>query len=274
MQTKIIHVTPEMAQSYIDHMVNNRPTSEKHIAFLASAMRRGEWAITGQPVIFAPSGDKRNPHKLLDGQHRMLAVIASKCTVDMLAVYGVDESLFEKMDQGKNRSAADCIQVPNRKPVAYACRCVFVETNVSKGSTITLSNMRPSNAAVSGVLREHPGLVEAASSVGGKMRLRRLMGAGNATYCLYRMRADNAAQAEYFMHGMHTGEGLSSRSPILSLRNLLTDGVRVDGVVKRLSGYDVISMTAMAWYMHLDGRVGIVNVARARAAWTGWRTPL
>jgi hypothetical protein len=271
MQSKIITITPADATKFLENMVNNRPPASRHVTFLANAMRRGEWTVTGQPIIFSGPNTKS---KLIDGQHRLLAVVASGVTIQSLAVFDAGENTYTKLDQGRGRSASDCLMVANRKPVANALRCIFSEITAEKGSLICVSNHKPTNEQVTKLLGDYQGIVDSASFISGLMRARKLIGHGAASYCLFRMRMDNAEQADKFMQKIHTGEGLSARSPILSLRNQLQDGVKRDGIASRWNSEFIIAGVALAWYMTLDGKHGAAFIPRAHEQWNGWRTAL
>ena len=269
--SRIISITPADATRFLENMVNNRPPAPRHVTFLANAMRRGEWEVTGQPIIFSGSNIKS---KLIDGQHRLLAVVSSGITIQSLAVFDAGENSYTKLDQGRGRSASDCLMVANRRPVANALRCIFNELTAEKGSLITISNHKPTNEQVTKLYGDYPGVVTAASFISGLSRTRKLIGHGAGAYCLFRMRMDNVEQADKFMEKIHTGEGLSARSPILSLRNQLHDGCKRDGIVVRWSSEFIIAGVALAWYMTLDGKHGTAAISKAHLQWNGWRTAL
>ena len=268
-KTKIITVTPKDAEKYLAHMVNNRPGRTRHLIKLSASIGRGDWGMTGQPIIFTASG------KLLDGQHRMRAVVASGKSVEFLAVYGVDESMYSKIDDCAPRSTADAmVGVPNGQVVAGAIRYVFAEMKCAPGSQITIYNYPITNEQAVVIKDLYPDIIECASVIVGLRRCKSLMGGPIATYCLSRMRSDNEALADEFMRKIHTGEGLAARSPVLCLRNLLSDGVRRDGVLRTWLGPDKVTLIACAWYRFMDRKHGAFAIATARKEWKGWRTPL
>ena len=268
-KTKIITVTPKDAEGYLANMVNNRPRRGRHLTKLSASIGRGDWGMTGQPIIFTSSG------KLLDGQHRMRAVISSGKAVEFLAVYGVDESMYSKIDDCAPRSTSDAmVGVPNGKVVAGAVRHIFAELKAAPGSQITVSNHPITNEQAVAIKDQHQDIIECASVIAGLKRCKSLMGASVATYCLFRMRSDNEILADEFMQKIHTGEGLAARSPILRLRNMLSDGVKRNGVAGPWLNPDRVLLVACAWYRYLDRKHGNFSLAIARKEWKGWRSPL
>lgn len=79
----IVDVTPELATSWLDGTEANRPVQERLVEKFAAEMTADRWQLTHQGIAF--DVDK----KLIDGRHRLLAVIRSGKTVPMLVI--VDE---------------------------------------------------------------------------------------------------------------------------------------------------------------------------------------
>lgn len=102
-------ITPEKAREYMKGNTYNRPLSKACVDALADQMRRGQWKMNGEPIIFSGSG------KLLDGQHRLAAVIRSGTSVEMAVARGVDEDAFVTIDTGKGRTAGDVFAIAGIK---------------------------------------------------------------------------------------------------------------------------------------------------------------
>ncbi len=79
----IVDVTPELAASWLDGTEVDRPVQERHVEQLATEMTAGRWQLTHRGIAFDIN------KKLIDGRHRLLAVIRSGKTVPMLVI--VDE---------------------------------------------------------------------------------------------------------------------------------------------------------------------------------------
>lgn len=80
-------VTPTLAASYLAMNKLNRDRSSGHVRRLADAMLSGAWKENGDTIVF-------NCGRLIDGQHRLAAIIESGVTVKMLIVEGVDADAF------------------------------------------------------------------------------------------------------------------------------------------------------------------------------------
>jgi hypothetical protein len=98
MRSEITLITPMQAQKWMDDRKENRNLSEKHIAYLANEIRSGRWRLTHQGVAFAEDG------RLIDGQHRLAAIIAAGIAVNMMVTYGVPDKEFPIIDRGLPRT--------------------------------------------------------------------------------------------------------------------------------------------------------------------------
>ena len=94
-------ITPAMAVVFLRGMGLNRSIRRRSVLALAADMREGRWIPTHQGIAFDKSG------KLIDGQHRMLAVIESGVTVRMLVTQGLDEEAMSAIDIGRARDCRD-----------------------------------------------------------------------------------------------------------------------------------------------------------------------
>jgi hypothetical protein len=98
-------ITPEIAAAMLEGNNENRRPSRNVVAQLASDMRSGNWKKTGQPIIIAEDG------QLNDGQHRLLAVVQSGITVEMMVVRGASRESRDAIDTGRPRGAGDILQM-------------------------------------------------------------------------------------------------------------------------------------------------------------------
>lgn len=68
-------------------------------------MNDNNWLFDGQPIRFSEDG------RLLDGQHRLSAVIKSNSTQQFLIIKGIKSNSFKVMDTGRNRGGADVFHI-------------------------------------------------------------------------------------------------------------------------------------------------------------------
>ena len=103
----VIQVTPRMAETWLKQNTlegkGNRKFRKAHARTIAEEMRRGEWKLTHQGIAFGMSG------RLLDGQHRLSAIVESGTTQSILVFIDAPEDTFDNHDRGAMRGIADIL---------------------------------------------------------------------------------------------------------------------------------------------------------------------
>jgi succinate dehydrogenase flavin-adding protein (antitoxin of CptAB toxin-antitoxin module) len=95
-------ITPEIASKFLEYNVSNRPILKQHVKKLAADMVADRWETTHQGIAIA--GTIERPVRLLDGQHRLSAIIQSNKPVLMLVCENMTEEAFKHIDAGKTRT--------------------------------------------------------------------------------------------------------------------------------------------------------------------------
>ena len=96
--TSIERVTPAMAKRFLETSEGNRPISPASVESYADMMERGEWKVNGIPIIFDKNGH------LIDGHHRLEALIKADVSVEMTITRGVEADVFTTIDCGRHRN--------------------------------------------------------------------------------------------------------------------------------------------------------------------------
>lgn len=147
----LLKVTPEIAAEFLSrNTAGQRSLSEPNVEKYGADMVTGEWHFTGAPILFNFNNE------LIDGQHRLKAIIASNEPQILLIIRGVDPDAMVAIDTGRRRSYANILQmrkIKNSSAVAalasrvahwdmgnYGCRGVPRRTNAKFTSSL------PSNA--------------------------------------------------------------------------------------------------------------------------------
>jgi hypothetical protein len=112
-------ITPERAAVMLRTAnVDNRRLRMHAVQSMAGAMRRGEWITTHQGIAFTQSG------RLVDGQHRLSAIVLAEMPIDMMVSYGLPDDAFKVLDRGIKRSIEDVTGLEKRlaEAVSFAGR--------------------------------------------------------------------------------------------------------------------------------------------------------
>lgn len=120
---KVETITPEIAKTMLGENVNNRRISRDNVNLFAREIRNGEWRFNGEAIKFGKDG------RLLDGQHRLLAVIAADKPLTTLVIRGLEDETQQTMDSGKTRTLGDVLTLRGEKnstQLASLARAVYL----------------------------------------------------------------------------------------------------------------------------------------------------
>jgi hypothetical protein len=100
-------MTPEMAEFYLTFNIeHNRPVNSSHVDFLASEMASGRFKVNGDTIRVDWDG------RLIDGQHRLRAIVKSGVTIHMLVVENLEPEAFVTIDiGGRARGCKDVLAI-------------------------------------------------------------------------------------------------------------------------------------------------------------------
>jgi hypothetical protein len=224
-----VEVTPEMAASFLSMNTNNRPIRDSEVSKNAKLMREGKWKFNGACIAISRSG------KILDTQHRLMAVVASKTTQVFNIQTGLEDEVFSTYDTGKPRTAADTVNVMGFKKhstiigsslkiiIAYEEKTLFSFSGGNQASRLIsnseIDEVVKSRAIDIDLLLE---CVSAASKMDKKGKF--LKGHTYAAFLYIFSKIDKEAAFQFFSQ-LATGENLSSdhNSSIYLLRERLTN---------------------------------------------------
>ena len=136
MKSKVITITPVMADYWLTkNNVDNRNLRHGWINYLTDEIKSGNWHVTHQGIAF----DVNN--RLLDGQHRLYAVVNSGISVDMLVTTGLPTDTFKAMDNGMKRNMSDLTNIPKgiADPLRLIVSILSTDRNVHPEQMIRLS---------------------------------------------------------------------------------------------------------------------------------------
>lgn len=134
MNAAVETITPELAQIYLARNTKNyRRINQRTVEEYAKDMAAGRWAENGECIKFHADG------RLLDGQHRLRAIIKAGCPIKMLVVHGItaDDSVI---DVGRGRTARQIIE-------ANGFSAAFRDTTTISAIAIFLTNIFSRTAA-------------------------------------------------------------------------------------------------------------------------------
>lgn len=129
--TAIETITPDTARLYLKFNNNNRPLRKAHIRSLAFDITNGDWQVTHQGIAFDTTG------KLIDGQHRLHAIIEAGIPIQMPVTRGCSSSSFSILDRGANRSPSDILGWPKK-----ITEIITLAVRIASGTNPTVCRVR------------------------------------------------------------------------------------------------------------------------------------
>jgi hypothetical protein len=103
MQLKIETVTPKKAEAWLKtNLEHQRNVSHTHVSKLAEMMRANEFdGLNGESIKFDKDGN------LIDGQHRLRAIIESGCSIKTAILRNCSTKAFKTIDNSQNNRSVE-----------------------------------------------------------------------------------------------------------------------------------------------------------------------
>jgi len=252
-QSQVVMVTPQMAQKWLKARGKNRTISLSKVKEYAEAMKAGKWVLNGVGILF----DSNN--KLIDGQHRLSAIIQSELTIPLLLIRGIDDPrAFGTIDRGKKRTIGDIVSMEGIKhsslTAAIAKRLVAWDKCSDKAS-FALGNESYKKIADYEILDyikiNNHNIQPFITEMGGTLPFKRC-GAGSALIAALIICSEvDDVVTMLFMEGLKTGANLPVNSPISLLRDRLINPPERRGISWET---EVMALTIKSWNKYLHGK--------------------
>jgi hypothetical protein len=160
----IVHVTRELAQAWLELNPKNRKLDKRNVSHLRDAIAQGEWYMNGEAIIFSDTG------WLLNGQHRLWAVILCGIGVDVLVVRGVNVESFRTLDSGRARRAGEVLAMDGEKnsnkiAAAVQAALAFVDAGGRLYGGSCGNGRKATPSACQRILERHPGIRDSVREV-------------------------------------------------------------------------------------------------------------
>lgn len=241
----VVEVTPDIARIWLRNNTHNRKLRERAVADYARDMAAGHWNLNGEAIKFATDGT------VLDGQHRLRAVVEADVTVQMLIVVGLDTAAQETMDTGRKRTTGDVMGLRgehNAHTLAAVLRRVWAWKN---GDYRFTGNYAATNRECAELLTKHPEIRRSAEIA---VRTRNAFPhipqsvLGTAHHLFSSIALD---EATWFFQRIADGAELPVGHPVLALRARVTSE-RLDSV--RMPESRHMAYLVRTWNAVRDGR--------------------
>ncbi len=218
---KKVTITPDMAMAMLERNKLNRPLNDQHVKRIARQITAGHWKFNGDTIKFSRTQD------ILDGQHRLWAIIEAQVSVDTIIVEGIDSEAFATIDtMRKPRSGADILAVVgvphHRSTISVALQWLLRWQRKTVENYMAPIN-RIENSDIEQAFRDNPGIVRAAERA---QKLRGLTAPGMLAFFYFVLTNRNPDLAERMLHTLENPAGVSVNDPFFRLRSYFTQTER------------------------------------------------
>lgn len=213
MKSQVKTITPAWAKQVLQTQnTNNRPISHTRVKSLVSDMKSGAFLLTHQGIAFDDSG------RLIDGQHRLTAVVEfgqpvqMMVTTDVQSEYrnGVLLNVMDTVDRGGIRRVGQQLGLShgytNGNNVAAAAKIIVSICAGTPGRAIT-------TAQTLHVLKHYGEHVESVFSHPWPKQFKRAFIYGTLAFC----RPVDPQKVDQFAQKLATMENVAARSPVMAL---------------------------------------------------------
>lgn len=249
-------ITPALAAKYLATNVGHqRNVTMSHVTHLRQQMEASQWKMTGEPIIFDADG------MLSDGQHRLLALVAAKVTLEFMVVRGVPSDSFVAMNRGKSRSSGNVFAIRGIKNSNNMAACVSGVLNYRRAMEVQgkggahgslNSYIRASTESMIAEYDAHTDEYESAHAISTTCRkvVKPSVPAVVSAIAMIDAKhgVDDVAQ---FWNSVGNGVNLSDLSPELYLRNRLIENASSK---KKLPHFLIVGLAIKAWNLHVLGK--------------------
>jgi hypothetical protein len=259
--TTIEKITPKLAEAYLaTNIGHQRNVTMSHQFHLRQQMEKGQWIMTGEPIIFDNQG------RLVDGQHRLRALIDANMEIEFVVIRGVLPESFMAMNRGKSRTSANVFAIHGTKNHTALASCVAGVLNYRRALAMEIK-MKDGRTRQGGSLRtwvrasttdliseydNHPDEYNAAVHIAANVKASCAVSISSTAAALALIDANHTLdEVADFWESVKKGAGLEEGDPILTLRNKLAAN---NSSKSKLGHHLILMIVIKAWNAHIMGK--------------------
>jgi len=135
-ETKLQVMTPKEATMIIEiSNFDNRKIRQKNVLWLSDLIKKGEWVVTHQGIAFDVNG------RLIDGQHRLLAIAKSGIDTPILVTRNIEPEAFTAIDTHSRRNLADVYRISRQYSAFISTLSKLINHHAPKFNHAEITNV-------------------------------------------------------------------------------------------------------------------------------------
>ncbi len=151
--TTIEKITPKIARQMLLNNPSNRRMDQNEIGKMARDMIAGRWQFNGDSIRF----DENDA--LIDGQHRLKAIIQTEVSIKSIVLRGLPNEVRETIDSGAKRTVAARFQMAGIRNAVGTSAAISVMYQIARKNIGPI----PTSGEASEILVKHPHFSESVS---------------------------------------------------------------------------------------------------------------
>ena len=209
-------VTPEIATHWLTFNTSNRCIFNSRLEEFKAATIAGAWADNGEAIKFAHG-------KLLDGQHRLMAISLTGKAQRLSVVCGIAPETQVTMDTGRSRTPRDVLSIEGMGLwEAGICGSAIHGIISAANGGLPSSAVKYPNRVVKAFFLEHRAELERTSRFFHDLpRKPFVLSASRGVTFHYLFSKIDQERADWFFSRLYIGDALKTTSPVFHLRALL-----------------------------------------------------
>lgn len=220
-----VKITPDIAKDMLTVNSINRQLRKPDVRRWMADMVAGKWVPCGDTICFSMEG------KLIDGQHRLVAIIETGLAQVYDIVTGLPPEAFDVKDTGRPRGAGDALSDRNFKYVNTMASAIKSDILFTQSSELGhfLTNQRVPNYEVKEWVnnpRNTKLMEECVEYATNYLRgAGRFLTPSSWAFIYYTFSSLHRNDALFFVNAFAAGENISTKkfSPIYNVRKILLD---------------------------------------------------
>lgn len=237
-----VTVTPETASNWLALNTKNRRLRRADLDRYKRDMLAGNWHLAGDPIRFGSNG------ALLDGQHRLTAIVQTGVTIPLLVVRGVRPEAQKVMDTGRRRTASDALDIADKAHTSILAAAALLKISFDLDKLD--GRHEASHEEIIACVEAHPGL-EVAAEFASQVARRTDCPPSVVAFTFYELGRIDAQAAADFWTAAADKVGLTSGDPVIALTNRFAESRRNR---ERLTKRMYISAIFRAWNYRRAGK--------------------
>lgn len=243
-------ITPDLAAKWLATVnTHNRNLRPDRVASYARDMAAGEWLENGDSIRFDEAG------VLLDGQHRLAAIVQADVSIPVLVVTGLPMRTQDTMDNGLHRKLSDVLTLrgeTNTDLLAAVIRRAksFTEHADSPMRGFARHKSVYTTTECLEFLHQHPEL-RAYSKASKNISKPSFIPAATVAVAYWLFASIDEGDAHEYMAQVSEGANLDSSDPVFLLRKRAVQMQRETG---RYPGHIYLALMIKAWNAYRMGQ--------------------